>query len=350
MKKNNLQFVPELPPHSEIGSELLLIYDEILPRKSVSFKKWLKGFSLSYAVKSGESLKSVEVFPVHIQKLVQLCESTSSRHLTIVVAGGGSVGDFGGFVASILKRGVRLVHIPSTWLAAIDSAHGGKTALNVGAAKNQIGTFYPAEKIFLVRSLLMSQPSARTFEGFAELLKISWIAGGALWKGLSVEKDLTVDTLWKYLPSAITQKYKVVSRDPQEETGYRHILNLGHTVGHVYESYYELPHGVAVNYGLEFALRWSLHKKIMSAETFEKMQRSPIMSYLLSADRDDLVDTRASVLNKFRNLLLSDKKKTKAQSLRFVFLKKPGECLIQEVTVDDVLLELCRQKTESLNE
>ena len=68
--------------------------------------------------------------------------------MSIAVLGGGSVGDFGGFVASIFKRGVRLVQIPSTWLAAIDSAHGGKTALNVEGVKNQIGTFYPAEKIY----------------------------------------------------------------------------------------------------------------------------------------------------------------------------------------------------------
>lgn len=350
MKKSDLQYVLDLPPHSKLGSELLLIYDEILPRKSASFKKWLKGFALTYPVKSGEVLKSVESFPVHIQKLVKMCENTSSRQLTIVVAGGGSVGDFGGFVASILKRGVKLVHVPSTWLAAIDSAHGGKTALNVGTAKNQIGTFYPADKIFLVRSLLMAQPPARTFEGFAELLKISWIAGGALWKNLAREKDLSAEVLWKYLPEAIAQKYKVVSRDPEEKTGHRHILNLGHTVGHIYESFYELPHGVAVNYGLEFALRWSLQRKIMTSAVYEKMQGSSVMGYLLSADRDNLVAVRATVLRKFRTLLLNDKKKTNAQSVRFVFLKRPGECVIQEVTVDEVLLELCRQKEESLHE
>ena len=126
MKKNTLLFTTELPRLKDLGEEFLLIYDDILPRKVPAFKKWAQQFSLQYPVKAGEALKSVEQFPAHIAKIIRLCENTSSRRLTVVVVGGGSVGDFGGFVASILKRGVKLVQIPSTWLAAIDSAHGGK--------------------------------------------------------------------------------------------------------------------------------------------------------------------------------------------------------------------------------
>ncbi|WP_413612680.1 hypothetical protein [Bdellovibrio sp. HCB-110] len=349
MKKSSLLFTAELPRLSDLGEELLLIYDEVLPKKSPAFKKWMKQFSLSYAVRAGEQLKSVDQFPAHISKIVQLCENTSSRRLTLVVAGGGSVGDFGGFVASILKRGVKLVQMPSTWLSAIDSAHGGKTALNVGSAKNQIGTFYPADKIVLVKSLLIAQPEARAFEGFGELLKISWIAGGPLWSKFAKEFEVSSATLWKYLASSVAAKNKVVAQDPEEKSGHRHILNLGHTMGHVLESYYKLPHGVAINYGLDFALRWSVEKKIMSAAEYEKIQRAPVAGYLLSPLRDDLLQTKPSLLKDFRRLLLSDKKKTKSETLRFVFLKKPGHCVIREVTVDEVLMEVCRQKEEELN-
>src|SRR5438445_1275287 len=169
MKSSSVLFSPHFPAPKKLGEELLLIYDDVLPKKSAEFKKWMKQIPLRYAVQAGEGLKSIDLFPEHISKITALCEKASVRKLTIVVVGGGSVGDFGGFVASILKRGVRLVHLPSTWLAAIDSAHGGKTALNVGGAKNQIGTFYPATEVVLVKSLLLSQPPARTFEGFAEL-------------------------------------------------------------------------------------------------------------------------------------------------------------------------------------
>lgn len=348
MKKSALLFTTKLPRPTELGEELLLIYDEVLPKKSPEFKKWMRQFSLRYPVAAGEQLKSVETFPQHISKIVQMCENTSSRRLTIVIAGGGSVGDFGGFVASILKRGVRLVQMPSTWLSAIDSAHGGKTALNVGAAKNQIGTFYPADKIVLVESLLTAQPETRAFEGFSELLKVSWIADKNLWRKLSQEKEITSAVLWKYLAVAIAAKNKVVARDPQEKSGHRHVLNLGHTVGHILESYYKLPHGIAINYGLDFALQWSVQKKILSRTEFEKMQRQPVMGFLLSPVRDDLFSVKDSVLKEFRRLLLSDKKKTKSSTLRFVFIQKPGHCVIREVTVDEILVEICRQREAEL--
>lgn len=349
MKISTIIFSQNLPPVAKLGEELLLIYDEVLPKKSAAFKKWMKQIPLRYSVQAGEGLKSIDLFPEHISKITTLCENASARKLTIVVVGGGSVGDFGGFVASILKRGVRLVHVPSTWLAAIDSAHGGKTALNVGRAKNQIGTFYPAAEIVLVKSLLLSQPPNRTFEGFGELLKIALIEGGALWAQLSRESEVDAEVMWKYLSAAIKAKYKVVKKDPEEKKGLRHVLNLGHTVGHILESYYELPHGISINYGLEFALRWSVQKKIMTTREFDNLQRQPVLAYLLSAPSDELFDVKANVLKEFRRLLLSDKKKTKSDTLRFVFVKKPGQTVIQEVRVDDILVEICRQKEEELN-
>lgn len=349
MKQTMVRFAQNFPKSRDLGEELVLIHDKVLAQKSPAFRTWMKQIKLRYAVEAGEGLKSVDMFPEHIAKITALCENASVKKLTIVVVGGGSVGDFGGFVASILKRGVRLVHLPSTWLAAIDSAHGGKTALNVGGAKNQIGTFYPAAEVILVKPLLFSQPPARTFEAFGELLKIALLHGGPLWSELSKEFEVNADTLWKYLSAAINAKYKIVNKDPEEKSGIRHALNLGHTLGHVLESYYELPHGIAINYGLEFALRWSVEKKIMPVGEYDKLQRQPVAAYLLSASADQLLDVKATALKEFRRLLLNDKKKTKSETLRFVFLKKPGQVSIQEVPVDDVLVEICRQREEELN-
>src|SRR5690606_36298588 len=106
----------------------------------------------------GEELKQIKNFPGHIRKISKVLGEANHRGLTIIVVGGGSVGDFGGFVASVYRRGVNLIHIPSTWLAAVDSSHGGKTALNVFSVKNQIGSFYPAKEIYLLEPLLATLP------------------------------------------------------------------------------------------------------------------------------------------------------------------------------------------------
>ncbi|MNJ92849.1 3-dehydroquinate synthase [compost metagenome] len=349
-KPSSLVFIDSLPTFSQLGEEVLVIYDQILVKKIPGFKAWLKKAQATYAVKAGEDLKAIEKFSSHISHLTKISEGLSSRRLTIVVVGGGSVGDFGGFVASVFKRGVRLVHIPSTWLAAIDSAHGGKTGLNVAGVKNQIGTFYPADKIFLVGRILKSQPEGRAFEGFGELLKIALIKGGSLWSSLAKENSVNGQVLWKYLPQAIKGKLSIVAQDPEEKSGLRHVLNLGHTMGHVFESHYDLPHGVAINYGVRFALEWSVKLGLMKERDFEMMMSQPVMAYLLSAQRDDLLSGKEKTLKAFKKILLSDKKKTKSQSLRFVFLKKPGQFVIKEVNVEDILIEVCRQKESDLYE
>lgn len=343
ISSSKVKFVNALPELGKISPESLVIFDQQLLKISPKFKKWIKSATVSYGVTAGEGLKDVYSFPEHIQNIVALTQTTSVINLTVVVVGGGSVGDFGAFVASILKRGVRLVMIPSTWLAAIDSSHGGKTALNVGGMKNQIGTFYPATEIYLCRDLLFSQNSARVFEGFGEMLKIALLAGGSFWQKFGREKEMSQSLLWKYLPQAVKAKNTVVSKDPEEKSGYRHILNLGHTMGHALESLHDLPHGVAINYGINFSLRWSLRKKIMNATTQRDLEKTHIAGYFLSATRDHLLSSRVDFLKTLKNQLLGDKKKTHNQRLRFIFLQKPGKPIVREVSVDEILIEVCSQ-------
>lgn len=346
MSQSKVIYTDHLPELKSLGTECLVIFDKHLLKVSKNFKKWLSGTELKYGVDAGEGLKDVQSFPRHILQITELTQKTSARHLTVVVVGGGSVGDFGGFVASVLKRGVRLVMIPSTWLAAVDSGHGGKTALNVGRLKNQIGTFYPASRIYLCRNLLEAQDPARVFEAFGEMLKIALLSGGRFWAQFSREKDLTAEVLWKYLPQAVKAKYAVVQKDPYEKSGHRHILNFGHTVGHALEVLHDLPHGVAINYGMDFSLRWGQRKKIMSSQSVRELERAPIMGYLLSATRDQLFSSKADYLRSFKSQLMGDKKKTKDQTVRFIFLKKPGQPVIKEVAIDDILIEACTQIEE----
>ena len=144
MQKTQLQFYSKWPSAQGLQPKRSLIIVDQKVRKHPALQKWLQKFPFVYTVEAGETLKQIENFPGHIEKILKISQSISERPLQIICIGGGSVGDFAGFVASVFKRGVDLVQIPSTWLSAVDSAHGGKNALNSKSAKNQIGTFHPA--------------------------------------------------------------------------------------------------------------------------------------------------------------------------------------------------------------
>ncbi|MBX2987711.1 MAG: hypothetical protein KF802_07415 [Bdellovibrionaceae bacterium] len=324
-------FHQQAPWSPSWGEDCLLIFDRRLSRHP-SFARWSRRFPAAYAVTAGESLKDIGVFPKHVKAISRLAGPMASRRLTIVVAGGGSVGDFGGFVASVFKRGVRLVQVPTTWLAAIDSAHGGKNGLNVGGAKNQIGTIYPAAEIHVVRAFLETQGPERAREAAGEILKINLLK-----KIPSAKGDL-----WRSLPRVIAGKMSIVRRDPLEKSGVRHLLNFGHTMGHVFEAALSLPHGSAVGYGLVFAVAYSRAKGLCAAKDYEKIIADPLWSLFIPSR--DYLDCLGLPPARVKGLLLKDKKRTAGDKLRFIFLKKPGQPVIREVGVDEILRELKRQK------
>ena len=172
----NQGFLPDLVfldsecPKEEINpNDHFLLYDLHLeedPSPSAKDRgEWvqkLHGFIQSFphrlGVYGGEGIKDWKNFPRHLESVVERWPRPFSLLQGLVVFGGGSLGDFGGFLASILKRGIPLIHVPTTWLAAIDSSHGGKNGLNAWGGKNQLGTFYPAHKIFICKKLLEALP------------------------------------------------------------------------------------------------------------------------------------------------------------------------------------------------
>ncbi|MBS1969473.1 MAG: hypothetical protein JSU04_04165 [Bdellovibrionales bacterium] len=348
--QSQLHYVSQWPSPKKFGDEVLLIYDRIFDRHP-KVAGWVKQFPVRYAVASGEELKSLRKFPQHMEAILEKTHSFSSRKLKIVVLGGGSVGDFGGFVASIYKRGVELVHIPSTWLSAMDSAHGGKTALNARGAKNQIGTFYPAKDIYLIKPLLLAQPEERGFEALGELIKMALLSGGSLFAKLNRVSSLNGATLWKLLPDVVREKYKIVAKDPEEKKGLRHLLNFGHTMGHVVEAHYGLPHGVAVLAGLQFALEWSYQKGFMSQSDYLKLMQAKFWKKAVQAKKKSIwknLSMMALLSEKprsFMHYLEQDKKKTSSKKLRFVFLKSPGKPVIAEIPLADFVPEIARQQS-----
>ena len=277
MKKTSLYFLDNLPSKKDFLQQLLLpdddqllfVFDHKL-LKLPRFKIWITRFTHRYSVHAGEQLKSLDAFPVHVHKILKKCPQMNTKAFKIVSVGGGSVGDFSGFLASVLKRGVGLVHIPTTWLSAMDSAHGGKTALNVGHFKNQIGSFYNADKVFLIASILKKQPPALERSAKGELIKIAIIHGAGIFRYVQQNQQLDMVSM---LPSLIKAKMKIVREDPLEKNGHRQILNLGHTVGHIIEGEYAKPHGESVMLGLLFSLRWSYQLKYINKDKFEAMER-----------------------------------------------------------------------------
>ena len=127
--------------------------------------------------------------------------------------GGGSVGDFTGFLASVFHRGTPVVHIPSTWLAAMDSAHGGKTALNVGNIKNILGSYHSPQACFIIRKLFLSLAPREIQSAGGELLKTAFITGGQLYSNIKQKPLHPSRLLWQCLPSVIRTKLQIVKKD-----------------------------------------------------------------------------------------------------------------------------------------
>ncbi|MCB0384983.1 MAG: 3-dehydroquinate synthase [Bdellovibrionales bacterium] len=323
-------------------TKFLIIFDRKLKNKG-RFAQWVRQFPLRYGVVAGEKLKSMELFSHHAHRLNKIAGAVSGRALVVVSVGGGSVGDFAGFFASVYKRGVGLVHLPSTWLAAIDSAHGGKTGLNLAGAKNQIGTFYPASMVVMCRSLLASQNPHLHQAAYAELYKISLLAGGSLYKQTSQLANLSTNALWEVLPKSVAAKNKIVGQDPQEKKGYRQILNLGHTVGHALESFYDIPHGMAVALGLKFALNWGERLGTTSVQTNSEIQKELESRLGLSQVERQLRRRKRIPAMTLKRLLHRDKKMASSDQVTFVFLDKIGKPRREKVTVSSVLREMRRQ-------
>lgn len=338
MKKfaSQLHFSDKLPK-AESFKSALVIYDKVVARKNPEFRKWVSRFKSAYAVDAGERLKDFDQFAKHLKKLNLLVSDLSPRSLHVVAVGGGSVGDFAGFFASIYKRGVKLSHFPTTYLSAIDSAHGGKTALNLSGGKNQIGSFYPAEQVWIVSSLLKSQTEAQLSDARGELAKIA-VIDSKVWKLVSKGSGLiSFNEFVKLMKPAVEAKMRIVLKDPLEQSGVRQILNLGHTLGHVIESRTGISHGAAVSQGLVFALRWSCRRGDLDYNKLEQIEE-------LLSDRFAIRPKPVPLKrNDVEILLRKDKKRASKDTVNFVLLKALGKPSVEQVEVSDIVNEAGRQ-------
>lgn len=277
-------------------------------------------------VPEGEDCKDIEVVG-HLWHTLQ--ESGYDRGDYIVTLGGGAICDLGGFVSSTYMRGMRLIHIPTTLLAMIDAAIGGKTAINFGGRKNQVGTFYEAEEQWVCLDFLETLPAEQMRSGWGELLKYGLLAGEPLLSKIINNETLPTEVLAK----CMEYKINVVAGDPHDHGDRRH-LNLGHTAGHVLEALYfarseSIPHGEGVAAGIVIALYIS-HKRIRLEESVLTATARYIKSIFPTArftckDYETMWD-----------LARGDKKISGKDGLTMILLKAPGvPTVVEEITKEE---------------
>ena len=192
-----------------------------------------------------------------------LSEQGATRHSFMINLGGGMVTDLGGFAASTFKRGIPFINIPTTLLAMVDASVGGKTGINFNGLKNEIGVFSSAEYVLIDTLFLKSLDTANLLSGYAEMLKHGIISTTEHWAEL-LNFDMNAihyPTLQRLVAHSIQVKESIVDQDPYEK-GIRKALNLGHTVGHAFESFAleigkPVLHGYAVAWGLVCELYFS---------------------------------------------------------------------------------------------
>ena len=208
----------------------------------------------------GERAKT---WPV-VQRLArELLNQGAHRSSAVIALGGGVVGDLSGFLASIFMRGLPFIQVPTTLLAMVDAAIGGKTAINLPEGKNLLGTFHQPRLVALDPEFLQTLPRAEQLNGLAEVLKAGFIRDLDLLKGLAGARTKlfgAAPALTETIYRAAAIKAQVVSQD-EREGDLRRILNFGHTLGHGLEqaSRFRLPHGRAVAWGMMAALTLSEH-------------------------------------------------------------------------------------------
>ena len=218
-------------------------------------------------IPAGDGNKSIEQLAYVWQKLG---EGGATRHSCLINLGGGMVTDLGGFAASTFKRGINFINIPTTLLAMVDASVGGKTGINFGGLKNEVGVFSDSKFVILNADFLSTLDKANLLSGYAEMLKHGLIANEQMWAELT-----TFDIAGEHTVDSVRVKEQVVAADPHEK-GLRKALNLGHTFGHAFESWsygfeeqatktkehgrQPLLHGYAVAFGLIAELYLSVVK------------------------------------------------------------------------------------------
>ncbi|MDQ6750551.1 MAG: bifunctional shikimate kinase/3-dehydroquinate synthase [Actinomycetota bacterium] len=263
----------------------------------------------SAAIMPGEASKTVAHAEIVWTEMVRH-GVTRSDH--VVALGGGVVGDLAGFCAATFQRGMPVVQVPTSLVAQVDSAYGGKTGVDLSEAKNYVGAYHQPAAVIADPSTLRTLPAAELAAGYVEVLKTALIAGGELWE--RVRAGETDGTDAKTILACVRTKLAIVA-DDERDAGRRQVLNLGHTVGHAIESatgYARYRHGEAVGLGLLAALRLS-DQSALHDEVAELLRARNLPTRLEEVQLEEIAAAVAR-----------DKKRLGDEPVPFVLLDAPG--------------------------
>lgn len=267
----------------------------------------------------------------------ELQRGGATRHSLLINLGGGMVTDLGGFAASTFKRGINFINIPTTLLAMVDASVGGKTGINFGSLKNEIGVFNDSKYVLLCTDFLRTLDDRNLFSGYAEMLKHGLISTPEHWNEL-IAFDITQPdsvTLAQLLATSVAVKERIVTEDPHEH-GIRKALNLGHTIGHAFESWAmrhrnPILHGYAVAFGIIPELYLACTKT-----GFPQLIMRQAVSYIRS-----VYGTLPVTCDDYPELLelMTHDKKNIAGTINFTLLGNIGDILINQTATEKEIQE-----------
>jgi 3-dehydroquinate synthase len=285
-------------------------------------------------IEAGEKYRTLDTASYIWKTLIN---NKIDRNALLINLGGGTVTDIGGFVATTYKRGINFINIPTTLMSQIDASIGGKNGVNFEGVKNIIGTIMEPDAIFIYPDFILTQEFRDVKSGFGEMIKHALLVGGELWEKTSDITEFNLVKVKKLIPENIAVKCDFVSKDFYDKN-IRHALNLGHSIGHAFESAAlergeKLLHGEAVMYGTVAEAIIALRKHLLSRKTFDK-----IVSFIFKHYPPINITTPEKVLFYLRN----DKKNAYGK-FKFTMLEDIGRYLI-DVNVDaeeitDAILE-----------
>ncbi|MGM0649976.1 MAG: 3-dehydroquinate synthase [Bacteroidota bacterium] len=277
-----------------------------------------------WCLPEGENAKTEEVL---FQVYEALLLKNIDRHILILGIGGGVVTDVTGYVASTYLRGVDFILVPTSLLAMVDAAIGGKNGINYKGYKNVIGCINQPEMTWIDPEFLHTLPNEHYYNGLAEVVKTAFVLDAELLSDI----ENAVDSIHKHdkavlsnlLRKATRAKLKVVEGD-EFDKGSRHVLNFGHTFGHALEMHHNMLHGMAVSKGMVAALRMSLFKGHLSETDYTRCIE--VMKALRLPHNFEMHEALIHYIEK--------DKKCRAGKLDFVFLKAPGKAVVEAVDFD----------------
>ena len=281
--------------------------DEVLRRH----RALLPRCEATIGVQGAESSKTI----AEAERILgELASAGVRRDDGVLAFGGGVVGDLAGFCAATYQRGVPLIQAPTTLVAQVDSAYGGKTGVDLPEAKNYVGAYHQPIAVLADPSTLETLPRQELAAGFVEVVKTALIAGGSLWDRVRGLRELDPRSLGDLIFDCARTKIEVVASD-ERDAGRRAVLNLGHTVGHAIEAqtgYSRYRHGEAIGLGLLAALRLS------GTDALRDEVEGLLASHGLPIALDPSVEVDGVLESMER-----DKKHT-SEGLGFVLLEQPG--------------------------